>query len=720
MDDEVDEKDTGKPDDILEEAREVFEICEKAFAHNRAEAEEDFRFARLGDQWPTSIRQQRENDHRPCLTINRMPPVIRQVVNDARQNKPSITIHPVDSGADPDTAEVISSLIRNIEYESRAGTAYDTAIDCACTGGFGYWRINTEYCDDTGFDQDIKIQSIPNPFSIYPDPYSTGATSEDWNTCFVVEHLDKRAFRKKYKGAEEVDWEADGYAALSDPWLDDGRIQVAEYWRREETVKFIIMLSPPTAGEPDENDASPLIIDLKDYEKNKAFYDQIGSFPIGSPRPVKSHKVIQTILTGAEVLEENDWAGKYIPIIPVYGDDVFVDGKRHLRSLIRDAKDPQRMLNFWRTSGTELVALSPKAPYIGPKGAFKTDFDKWETINQATHAFVEYDGPTPPQRQGFAGVPQGVLQEALNAADDIKTVTGLHDASLGAKSNETSGRAILARQKEGDTSTFHFIDNLTRAINHSGRVILDLIPPVYSMERIIRIRGENGKSTRTPINQPYAIGPDGQPITKIAGQPLAPGVNEVMNHETNEITVIVARMHDLSAGKYDLTVEAGPSYTTKREEAANQILAMIQAQPDLATILGDILARNLDWEGAEEIAARMKAMLPPPIQAILKGEDPDEGGGAPAAPGGPPGPPPGPPPVPPELQQALQQAGQMIQTLQQQVQALQADRAVDQQNLQIDAYNAETKRIEAHAKVAQATAPQAVPNLSRPAANRLV
>lgn len=378
------------------------------------------------------------------------------------------------------------------------------------------------------------------------------------------------------------------------------------------------------------------------------------------------------------------------------------------------------MLNFWRTSGTELVALSPKAPYIGPKGAFKTDFDKWETINQATHAFVEYDGPTPPQRQGFAGVPQGVLQEALNAADDIKTVTGLHDASLGAKSNETSGRAILARQKEGDTSTFHFIDNLTRAINHSGRVILDLIPPVYSMERIIRIRGENGKSTRTPINQPYAIGPDGQPITKIAGQPLAPGVNEVMNHETNEITVIVARMHDLSAGKYDLTVEAGPSYTTKREEAANQILAMIQAQPDLATILGDILARNLDWEGAEEIAARMKAMLPPPIQAILKGEDPDEGGGAPAAPGGPPGPPPGPPPVPPELQQALQQAGQMIQTLQQQVQALQADRAVDQQNLQIDAYNAETKRIEAHAKVAQATAPQAVPNLSRPAANRLV
>ncbi len=715
----MDQTDTGKPDDILEEAREVFEVCEKAFSHNRKEAEDDFRFARLGDQWPSEIRKQREDDHRPCLTINRMPPIIRQVVNDARQNKPSISIHPVDSGADPDTANVISSLIRNIEYESRAGIAYDTAIDCACTGGFGYWRINTDYCDDTGFDQDIKIIPVPNPFSVYPDPYSTGMTSEDWNTCFVVEHLDKRAFRKKYKGAEEVDWEADGYASLSEPWMDDERIQVAEYWRRDEAVKFIIMLSPPTSGEEGES-GGPLIVDLADYEKNKGLYDAIGSFPIGSPRPVKTHKVKQIILTGAEVLEENDWAGKYIPVVPVYGDDVFVDGKRHLRSLIRDAKDPARMLNFWRTSGTELVALAPKAPYIGPKGAFKTDFSKWETINQATHAFVEYDGPTPPQRQGFAGVPQGILQEALNAADDIKTVTGLHDASLGARSNETSGRAIIARQKEGDTSTFHFIDNLTRAINHSGRIILDLLPKVYSTERIVRIRGENGKSNRVPLNQPFAKGPDGQPITQVAGQPLQPGANTIVDHETGETAVIIARMHDLSAGKYDLTVEAGPSYTTKREEAANQILAMIQAQPDLAMILGDILARNLDWEGAEEISARIKAMLPPQIQALLKEEDPDDGSGAPAAPGGPPGAPPGQPAIPPELQQALQQAGQMIQTLQQQVQTLQQRRDLEQQKMQIDGYKAETDRIEASAKVAEATRPQPVPNLSQPAANRLV
>jgi len=236
-----------------------------------------------------------------------------------------------------------------------------------------------------------------------------------------------------------------------------------------------------------------------------------------------SHKVTQRLLTGAEVLETNDWAGRYIPLVPVYGEEVNVEGKRYLRSLIRDAKDPQRMFNYWRTTTTELVALSPKAPFIGPKGAFQTDQAKWETANTDTHAYIEYDGNVPPQRQAFAGVPAGALQEALNASDDMKAIIGMYDASLGARSNETSGRAILARQREGDVSTFHFIDNLSRAIEHAGRILIDLIPKVYTGERIVRVLGQDGAAASVQLGKPVVeIGPDGQPATNpVTGQPLS-------------------------------------------------------------------------------------------------------------------------------------------------------------------------------------------------------
>ncbi len=355
-------------------------------------------------------------------------------------------------------------------------------------------------------------------------------------------------------------------------------------------------------------------------------FDAAGVSVIGRPRETNSFEVKQHLLTGAEVLETVDWAGKYIPIVPVYGDEVNIEGRRRLRSLVRDAKDPQRMFNYWRTTSTELVALAPRAPFIGPKGAFKTDADKWATANVENHAYIEFDGASAPQRQAFAGVPAGALQEALNASDDIKSILGLYDASLGAASNETSGRAILARQREGDVSTFHFVDNLSRAIRHAGRILIDLIPHVYSQPRMVRVLGPGGEPATVAVNQPGGAAP----------------------------------VYDLAAGKYDLTVEAGPSFTSRREEAANQMIELIRAFPQAAPVLGDLLAKNLDWPGADEIAQRLKTLLPPQLQGQ---------GGAPE--------------------------GQQMAALQQQLAALQADRTIQTRKLDIEQYQAETHRIEA-------------------------
>jgi hypothetical protein len=625
-------------DDILAEARAAFELASDAEAENRREALDDLRFARLGEQWPEKVRQERALEGRPCLTINRLPAFIRQVVNDARQNKPAISVHPVDGVADPETAEVMNGLIRHIEQSSDAEVAYDTALDFAVTSGVGYFRINTRYAGDDGFEQDIAIERVANPFSVYGDPESTAADSSDWNTAFVVDALPKAAFAARWKGADAVDWEADDYGRLSGPWLDGDRVLVAEYWRRERVERTILALSD---GQ---------VVEEGVYKAQKAVFDALGVTPVGRPRQTASHKVTQRILTGAEVLETVEWAGRFIPIVPVFGEELMVDGRRRLRSLVRDAKDPQRMFNYWRTTSTELVALAPKAPFIGRKGAFETDSAKWATANVQSHAYIEYEGPEPPMRQGYAGVPAGALQEAMNASDDMKSIMGLYDASLGARSNETSGRAIMARQREGDVSTFHYIDNLSRAIRHAGRILLDLIPKVYATARVVRVLGPDGSA------HGVGVAPGGQ-----AGGPAT------------ERLKAIGRIYDLAAGKYDLTVRSGPSFTSRREEAATQMIELIRAFPMAAPVLGDLLARNLDWPGADEIAGRLAALLPP----VVKGQDPQAQMQAQAA------------------QAQMAQLAQALNAAKAEIAALKQDKAHQARKLEIDAFEAETNRMRA-------------------------
>lgn len=683
--------DTSKENDELDDLKEAFEAAQDAFNENYDAALDDFRFARLAEQWPYRIQRQRELDGRPCLTINRLPSFIRQVVNDARQNKPSINVHPVDSHADVETAEIINGLIRHIEQSSDADVAYDTSLEHAVTGGFGWFGINTRYATDDGFEQDIVIEAKPNCFSIYGDPTSTAADSSDWNSAFELSSYTKKAFEDRWDGADAVSFEGRGVGKT--PEADGENVTVASCWTREKSARQIVALSAPAMdADPSAMGAASMllppnmVIDLKVYEANKDLFDAIGVRVLGQPRDVPSFKVTQRLCSGADVLETVPWAGKYIPIVPVYGEDLNIEGRRRLRSLVRDAKDPQRMFNYWRTVSTELVALAPKAPVIGAAGSFVTDADKWATANIETHAYIEYDpisGQPPPQRQGFPSMPAGAIQESLNASDDMKSIMGLHDASLGARSNETSGVAIMARQREGDVSSFHFIDNLSRSIRHAGRIILDLIPTVYSTPRMLRILGPDGDAdavrcapngqwpaggpitANSPQPQPMAGGPPMQPPGQppvAAAAPAEPPEGSPQDREAE-----LSRVFDLTVGKYDLVVTAGPSYTTQREEAASQMIELVRAYPQAAPIIGDLIAKNLDWPGSEEIAQRFKAMLP----AQLQGQDP-------------------------QLQAAhaqLQQLATLLGQAKAKITEMETDKSLDAKELEIKEYDAGTKRL---------------------------
>lgn len=631
-------------DDILKQAQEAFEACVEADADNRREAQEDIRFAFLDDHWPEAIRRERELNGRPCLTIPRLPPVIRQIVNDGRQNKPSISVSPRDSGSDPEVAQIMNGLIRQIEQSSNAEVAYDTALEFAVTGGLGFIRVNTAESNDDPFDDDLDlvIERVADPFSIYGDPDSTAADSSDWNVAFVTERIKKTVFEKRYgKKTDAIDWKGDGWRDCGPHWLDGDYVQVAEYWTREETEREFVKLS----------DGQQMAVE--DYEDNKDLFDAMGIVVVAQRRaPMPTVK--QRIVSGADVLDEREWAGKYIPIIPVYGEERSIDGKRQYKGIVRSSKDAQRMLNYWRSMSTELVALAPVAPFIGPLGAFDTDAAKWATANRQPHAYIEYDGEIAPQRQPFAGVPAGAIQEAMNAADDIKSITGIYDASLGARSNETSGKAIMARQREGDVSTFHYVDNLSRAIRHTGRILLDLIPKVYGTERVLRILGPDGKPGMVAVNQPTPV----------------PQINE-----DGQKIAMVEKIYDLTAGKYDLTVKTGPSFTSQREEAATQMIELMRAHPAIAPVLGDLIAQNLDWPGADEIARRMKAMLPPPIQ----GQNP-------------------------QIEQAKQAIAKVTAELKQtqgELAALQASQRLEAEKIAIERFKAETDRMQAEAAIRQ-------------------
>jgi len=629
--------------DIHEDALELFDLCVSSDSENRSLADEDIRFVKLREQWPEPVRRQREIEGRPCLTIDQLGSVVRQVVNDSRLNKPSIKVKPVDSKADPKTAEILGGLIRNIEYSSNADVAYDTAIDYAVTSGRGYFRINAQYASDDTFDQDLIIERISDPMTVYGDPYSTAADSSDWNHAFVLDTISEDEYEKRFKGKDVVSWDA--LASLQNDWYDGERATIAEYWCRKEVESYAVMLS---TGEVVQADEMPELQSV--YSEGLPQLDPMTGQQVGwlqepvlvmAVRTIKSHKVTQYIMNGKEILETVDWPGKYIPIVPVYGEDFVADGKRWFSGAIRAAKDAQRMKNYWRSTTTELVALAPKAPWVGPEQAFQgEDAEKWETANSESWAYLSYKGNVPPQRQPFSGVPAGALQESLNATDDIKSITGIHDASLGARSNETSGRAILARQREGDVSTFHYIDNLARAIRHAGRILIDLIPHFYSVSRVIRILNPEGEAETVRV---------GSPEEAMAAQ------QEAMRTQQE-----VGQIYALGVGKYDVAVDTGPSFTTQREEFNALLTELIRAAPQYADLLGPLLIKSFDAPGVDKIMAEIEKRNE---MAAQQAQQPD-----------------------PEMQ--AKAAEQAIKA-----QEAQENAALEREKLALDAYKAQTDRL---------------------------
>lgn len=600
---------------IIAEAIARMQISVTADSENRSEAIDDLKFKK-GEQWDPAVKAQRVRDQRPCLTMNKLPTFVHQVTNAQRQNVPSINVHPVGAG-DKAVAEVIQGGIRHIEYSSNASVAYDTAVNSAAEIGFGYFRLVTTYCREDSFDQEIQFRRIRNPFTVYMDPSHVNPDGSDQQWCILSVKVPRAEFKAEFPNSEPVDMSAiRGLGDAAHDWADDDCVRLSEYYRIHREPAKVVLLSNGESGYKDDLLEVPPGVTIK------------------AERDSWRTKVQWFKLTATEILDRADIPCKWIPVFPVYGDEIDIDGKVSRSGLIRNAKDPARMYNFWMTAATEEVALRPKTPYIGAEGQFEGHESEWAAANTSSFPFLEYKPKAlggmlapPPQRQPMADLPSGVLAMAMHANDDIKATTGIYDASLGARSNETSGVAIRQRDRQGDTANFHYIDNLHVTLRHVGRCIVDMWPKVYDAQRTLQIMGKDGKVSSVPINTPV-------PPEQQKPDPRTGAIQRVLN--------------DMTVGEYSVTISSGPSYDTMRQEAVDGMIQTAQSWPKLMDIAGDKVVRSMDWPMSDEIADRIEKTLPPELRDQEEGPD-----GEPA----------GQPELPPEVQQQMQQMEQALNDL---------------------------------------------------------
>ena len=543
---------------------------------NIDDAYEDLEFLE-GDQWPADAVTLRENEKRPVQTFNRMPQFVRQITGDMRLARPSIRVVPVDSGSDREVARIRAGLIRYIENRSDAQAAYYHGGDQQVAAGIGHWRVIKEYAGDTTFNQELRIVAIEDGIAVIWDPDAVLPNKEDATYCFVPVNMSHDAFKEKFPDAALADFEDSG-GAVSSGWYGTDFVRVAEYWVKKKVERLLALMPDGRIDDVTDDCAQ-----ADRYREQGVRVEERESFTI-----------CRYLISFAAILEGPvEWPGRYIPIVRCPGEETRIGRRTKRRGIIRFAKDAQRAYNYGRSTQTEITALQPKSPFIGTEDNFKEYQAFWNLANVKAFPYLPYkpdprNNGVPPQRVQPPVSSQGVNETVILAAEDMKGVIGIYNSALGAQSNEISGRAIMARDRQGDVGSFVYQDNWGRAIRHTATIVNDLIPHVYDVERTIRILGDDGKEELIAINK--AVAGDGMEATE-----------RVLN--------------DVTIGAYDVVFRPGPSFSSRREEAREGMMAFLQSSPNAAPLVLDLIAESQDWPNADKIGKRLEHLLPDPIRA---------------------------------------------------------------------------------------------------------
>ena len=559
------ERTDKQKEDIITEALDRFETASDSWSDIYEESVSDVEFVDSDDgQWTDSARESRHN--RPCLTFDKLSASVDRVVGGQLANMPSIKIRAAEEG-DEDTAEVYQGLIQQIDQ--RGIQAFKTAFKFAVKSGWGCLLVDHDYVDDVSLDQDILIREIKNPFSVLLDPIIQAQNIAEMRYGFMFEDMERKEFERLYPKAEATSGDSDfTNTGNNETWLSEDFVRVADYFRIVNEEHTLVQLSDGR------------VVDLKEIEPVRDELNQMG-ITLGKQRKVQGHKLERFKITGVEILEEVECVGKFIPIVPVFGKTSNINGRFVTRGLVRKAKDAQRLYNYSRSVSVEVTGLTPKQPYFVTPAMVKGHESKWKNmaVSNDPVMFFNFDNGQKPFREAPAQGSPGLMQDAQLAAEDIKSATGVFDANTGAQGNETSGVAIRGRQFQGEMANFEYQDQLVDAMEQAGRIAIDLIPQVYDTERTIRIIGEDERDEVVSVNKTLMDGATGQFVKTM----------------------------DLAVGNYDIKVSSGPSYTTRKQETAEQLSQIVAQNPAMSELVGDVLFKNLDLVGGDEVISRLRS-----------------------------------------------------------------------------------------------------------------
>lgn len=639
------DKDEGKQS-IVEIARKRYQRARDAYDTLRQQAIADTRFV-MGDsennwQWPEDVYTSRaEVQKKPCLTINLTAQHCNQIINSIRQNRPSGRVLPVDNLADPDTAEILGGLCRSIQSYSNADTAHDIAAEHAIYGGEGYWRVLTEYETETSFDQVITIKPLVNPQLVYIDPDAIEPDRSDAKWGFIFEDLSPEEVKLEFPDLDPSSWAQDGDRG----WVQKDMIRIAEYFYCDFVPDTLLLLGDGTTALK-----SKLPEGAKIAGKFLTLLDgQV--FAIVNQRETKTKQWYWCKLVGGETepVDKKEWPGSYLPIITVVGKELNVNGEMVRKGIVRDLKDPARMVNYSYSASVETLALQNKVPYLASSESIENFEDIWGAANLENRAYLPWNAYDEegrqlpkPERQAPAVMPSAQVQMLQLSTEEMRAASGQQNANFGIKSEAASGVGIQRLKAQGEIATFHFPDNLARALTYEMRVLVDLVPKTYDTKRIVRILGLDGKESKVVLDpemqQPYG---------------------EAQGDEAGEIEKIFNPL----MGRYDVAISTGPSYQTQRQEAADTLTELTSRNPQIMQVAGDIVMRSYDFPMAEEMAKRLEKTLPPNLLDKKEGEEE----------------------LPPQVQQQIEQMQQQMQQLDEVIQKMQPeiDKAEQEKNAAI-------------------------------------
>lgn len=589
---------------IVAEAKSRFDRCVDYESTARKRFVEDVKFDH-GDsdnmwQWPDRLQSDRSTADKPMLTINKVHQHNLMILNDAKMNKPSVTIRPTGDQATYDAAQIFEGVVRNIEYQSNAEAAYDTATMFQVSGGIGYWRIVTDYAGDDNFDQEIFIRRIKDPLSVYLDPDCSELDKSDARFGFIFDDMPKDEYEASYpKHKDAGGEEALGNTAVADSWFTDKHVRVAEYYRCVEKKNELIAYQDHETGQ--------MVIAKRD-KLDKELFDSVIDSPSTKRRNIVTTVVEHYIIAGDKIIERNIWPGSTVPIVALIGEEIVIAGQMDRKGHTRAMKDPQRIYNYWSSAAVEFVALQTKSPFIAPAQAIEGNEEVWANANRVNYSILAYNhvddegNPIPkPERANPPVMADAYIKGMQISAQEMMYVSGQYQAMMGAPSNEQSGKAINERQRQGDRATYHFIDNLAHAIRRTGKILIELIPKIYDTKRVIRIQGEDGTENFVQID---------------------PEAQQALVQKQAQDKKKVEMIFNPAVGKYDVQADIGPAYATKRQEAFNAFTQIVSQNPELVGVVGDLMFRSADFPLADKIAERLERMVPP--QAKGDGPSPQE------------------------------------------------------------------------------------------------